>query len=58
MNYKDMTFCPQDHCKHFGDDCHRSLTIEVLTAAHDWWGDIGGEPPVAVFTDIPDCYEE
>jgi hypothetical protein len=58
MNYKDMTFCPQHSCKHYGDDCYRSLTDEVLQEAADWWGDDPGDPPVAVFADIPECYEE
>ena len=49
--YKDMTFCPQDTCKHFGIDCYRSLTKEVIAAAEKFG------LPTAQFMDKPDCYE-
>ena len=56
--YKDMTFCTAKACIHFGDGkCHRSLTESVMERAKEWWGDIDGEPPIAIFVDTPACYQ-
>ena len=58
ISYKDMTFCKEWACKNFGNGCWRSLTEEVLREAEEWWGDSGWEPPIAVFGERPECYEE
>ena len=49
--YKDMTFCEDKECKHFGP-CKRSLTDEVKQKADDFG------LPVAVAMDKMDCFEE
>lgn len=59
MAYRDMTFCRETTCKHFGkgeDKCWRSLTDEVLEDATTWWG--SEEAPISMFTERPSCYEE
>jgi hypothetical protein len=58
ISYKDMTFCKEWTCKNFGNGCWRSLTEEVLRGAEKWWGDSEWEPPIAVFSNRPGCYEE
>ena len=50
MTYRDMTFCEQKDCKHFGA-CFRSLTDMVNQKAES----IG--LPVSVFVDRPECFE-
>ena len=49
--YKDMTFCRFDSCKNFGDNCHRSLTKEIIAAAEKHG------LPTSQYMDKPDCYE-
>ncbi len=55
--YRDMTFCQTKNCQHFGDDCHRSLTDEVMKKADKWWGKMEGNPPICMFREKPDCFE-
>ena len=58
MCYRDMTFCSEKTCNHFGDGCHRSLTESVREAANEWWGDPEGSAPIAQFIGKPQCFEE
>ena len=57
--YKDMTFCPHfTHCKD-GYKCKRALTFKVKMDAARWWDSFNKpdiEPPIAYYTDYPDCY--
>jgi hypothetical protein len=65
ISYRDKTFCDglNGSCKHFGKDCSRSLTSEVLTSAEQWWNPKGdktvGQAPISKFIDASqlDCYE-
>jgi len=57
--YRDMTFCQEKTCGEFGDGekkCPRSLTTKVLEAADKWWENQEGGPPIAIFTNRPDCF--
>ena len=56
MCYRDMTFCPYWQGCAKAKDCHRPLTDEVQAAAEKWWG--GDDPPIAVFAQKPECYEQ
>ncbi len=58
ISYKDMTFCKELTCKNFGNGCNRSLTERVLREAEEWWGVCEWEPPIVVFGERPECYEE
>lgn len=56
ISYRDKTFCPfHEHCAGAAT-CGRALTPEVRAAAERWWGDV--DPPIAVFGDLPQCFEE
>jgi len=58
IHYKDMTFCPAKDCTHFGVDCDRALTEEVLDAADRWWNKGFRAAPIARYTEPKsECYE-
>ena len=59
--FRDMTFCQEKTWAEFGDGpkkCPRSLTTEVLESADKWWKNQEGGPPIALFTNTPDCFVE
>ena len=43
--YKDMTFCLSD-CTN--DECFRNYGPQQQAEAKQWWGDMEGEPPIAM----------
>jgi hypothetical protein len=52
----DMTFCKYyKECKK-GNECSRALTDKVKKDAEKWWK--GNDPPICIFAEKPDCYEE
>ena len=56
--YKDRTYCPFFTVCKKGYKCDRALTQVVKMNARRWWGLDNGEPPIMMYTDYPDCYEE
>jgi hypothetical protein len=56
MCYKDMTFCTYYKDCYLKASCPRPLTPEVQAGADEWWEDIGGDAPIAIFTKKPICW--
>ena len=56
--YRDMTFCPfWEQCAN-GVGCHSALTPKVKEGARKWWEAVSDSPPIAQYTDKPNCFEE
>jgi hypothetical protein len=58
MCYRDMTFCREDTCIKFKDDCERAYTTKVQAEALGWWASHSAIVPVCFFTDRPECYDK
>jgi len=61
INYKDIVFCDEKTCKHFGNGCDRAYTEEQRIKAYRWWNTSGQvkweDPPICFELERPDCYE-
>lgn len=57
--YRDMTFCTYYKNCAKAEECDRALTPEIQKDADKWWESfkIDGSPPICMFAEKPECYE-
>lgn len=56
--YRDRTYCEFYLECGSGEECTRALTPEVRKAANYWWRGIGGDAPICVYSEHPECFVE